>query len=1058
MGLFDRWRRGDSNGRGPLLFDPWPGSPAIQGINAGRGFPLLSLPRAADGLTSPVKYGAALIIGLGPSGEQVLRALGNELSLDPAGPQSKLQLVLLTTRPAPTSSLVGLPLRQFDLGRHSPADSRAPAAGAARAPLLDRFLHPSFYDSIALYFNNVQKELRSAATDEQETRVIVVGSLGEPEIGLLGNLMLLLLTSSGGRGISRRVAILGVDAVAPELTPAEQEAALRELGRLTFLGPHVMPHQASQPNNAAANALIDYFLLMQNAGGLRAPTAPGAGALPFDQTVGQAMAELTYLLLHPSGRPLWEHLQNDLTTTGDARQMTHAAYLHTAGVATLFVPVTELQAYIAARLAQAAVFGERAHTPEGLLARRTPAASYDADGPALARAWLIQAPLAHRLISGLLAATGPESFDPPPPVAADPAAFVPLLPAQVAHALAALFNDGQPDTFDRAEAGLSHVQRYLANWAGWCNAANTTRPNDELRALSYILEQWQAQINSLRAQIGVWRAALGINSPGAAAVSPSRPAPGLFDLPPLTGQLPPLAAPARAGLPPLAGNALRSSSSLPPLTGGASAAGPTTPATHLSLRQLLHQERDQAEHRLQAVVGGGARRPLTAEPRPGGFDGLSEAEKYYRDTIRPEIEQFLTTDSPHFRAITQRLYWWIKLTRSESPQLRLVCLPADLALNGDSPLPPDAATFGPDDCQRLVHTLLDVATVQAQKTAENLTAGWMIGRLRTADSRHFLRRAESVYLDFDARQAREQYLETLGARPYLIGPDPLALDAVAGHVFPAAVDGVERLSGAEPTRLTALLIQKEIPLQVVRLPQPTQQTYGQPAAYYLYEQERLAAQYEARLSGGAGRPAAPFPPDFVVALTNAELVRLFCHGVMAGLISARITDWMRMAGQLQWTVPSHPAGISPDETTFPWDGYAPPAAPPLEEPSPDEWPGDNRRPGEEWLVLAPYDSAQEWPGLWDAMRAFTLDLPYGRSLEGDLIHPFHRDNRRAFLAELRAAIVAAHERPSGNEAMGRRVFSLRQRLNEWRRRYPDNALALAFFSVLEIEMQRPGAL
>ena len=102
--------------------------------------------------------------------------------------------------------------------------------------------------------------------------------------------------------------------------------------------------------------------------------------------------------------------------------------------------------------------------------------------------------------------------------------------------------------------------------------------------------------------------------------------------------------------------------------------------------------------------------------------------------------------------------------------------------------------------------------------------------------------------------------------------------------------------------------------------------------------------------------------------------------------------------------------------------------------------------------------AQEWPGLWDAMRAFTLDLPYGRSLEGDLIHPFHRDNRRAFLAELRAAIVAAHERPSGNEAMGRRVFSLRQRLNEWRRRYPDNALALAFFSVLEIEMQRPGAL
>ena len=68
---------------------------------------------------------------------------------------------------------------------------------------------------------------------------------------------------------------------------------------------------------------------------------------------------------------------------------------------------------------------------------------------------------------------------------------------------------------------------------------------------------------------------------------------------------------------------------------------------------------------------------------------------------------------------------------------------------------------------------LDIAGVQAQKTAENLTAGWMLSRLRTSDSRQFLRRAESCYLAFDARQAREQHLETLGMRPYLIGPDTL---------------------------------------------------------------------------------------------------------------------------------------------------------------------------------------------------------------------------------------------------------------------------------------------
>ena len=1035
MGFFERWRRSESGGRGPSLFEPWNGPPAIQGIGAGRSTDLPALPRAAEGLTSPVKYDSALVIGLGQSGEHVLRTLSNELALDPAGPQRKVKLVLLTTRPAPTLSLVGVPIRQFDLGRISPTDAHTAAAGSPRASLLDRFLHPAFYDPIYLYFSNVQKDLRSAATDDQEMRVIVVGSLGEPEIGLLGNLMLLLLTSSGGRGISRRVALLSVDAQASELTPVEQAAALRELGRLTFLGPHVMPHQASQPDNASINALIDHFVLLQNAGGLHTPTASGADSLPFDLAVGQALAELTYLLLHPSGRDLWEHLQNDLTTAGSARQLTHTPYLHTAGVATLFVPVTELQAYIAARLAQAAVFGERAHTPEGLLAHRTPPVSYDNDGPALARAWLRQDTLAHRLLNGLLEATGPESFYQPPPVAAAPASFVPLLPAQVAHALAVLFNDGQPDAFERAEAGLSHVQRYLTNWINWCNAANNARATDELRALAFILGEWQAQIAALHDQIGAWRRALGLD--GVAA--PPGAAPTNAGLPGLFGR-PPLAATPRG---------------LPSLSGGATL-GTTTPSPRASLRDLLQHEREQAERRLQAVVGSGVRRPLTAEPRPGGFDGLSEAEKYYRDTIRPEIDQFLTTDSPHFRAITQRLYWWIKLTRSQPPELRLVCLPADLALRRDSALPPDGATFGPDDGQRLVHVLLDIAGVQAQKTAENLTAGWMLNRLRTPENRHFLRRAESVYLDFDARQAREQHLETLGTRPYLIGPDTVTLDAVAGHVFPAAVDGVERLDGAEPTRLTALLIQKDIPLQVVRLPQPTQQTYGQPTALYLYDQERLAAQYEARLSGGAGRSAPQFPPDFVVALTDAELVRLFFHSVMAGLIGVRLTD--RLTGAPHWTVPFHPADVSAEATAFPWDGHAPQLPAPPEVAEGDERSGNSRHPTGEWLALAPYDPVQEWPSLWDAMRAFTLELPYGRSLEAELIHPFHRDNRPAFLAALRAAIIAAHEHPSSNEAMNRRVLSLRNRLGEWRRRYPDNALALAFFSVLEIEMQRPGVL
>nr|MBP8949628.1 hypothetical protein [Promineifilum sp.] len=63
MGFFERWRRGEGSGRGPSVFDPWSGPPIIQGIAAGRGYDLLALLRTAEGLASPVKFGAALVIG-----------------------------------------------------------------------------------------------------------------------------------------------------------------------------------------------------------------------------------------------------------------------------------------------------------------------------------------------------------------------------------------------------------------------------------------------------------------------------------------------------------------------------------------------------------------------------------------------------------------------------------------------------------------------------------------------------------------------------------------------------------------------------------------------------------------------------------------------------------------------------------------------------------------------------------------------------------------------------------------------------------------------------------
>ena len=1053
MDMFNRWRRGEGAGRGVSLFEPWPGPPIIRSIPAGRSAPLGPLSRTAEGRTDPDKYSPALVIGLGPTGARVLDALGSELALDSAGPQQLLRLALLTTSASPAMS-TAVPLRRFDLDAREPVVPRTGQSTSVRAPLLERFLQPGVYDSVVSYFRGAQSDLRAGRGGEQDMRIIVVGGLGEPEIGLLGNLMLILLQSGGGRGVSKRVVLLAINPAAPQLEAAEETAVLRELSRLTFLGPHVMPHQASQPDSTAANALVDYLLLVQNAGGLQADRA---GTPPsFDQSVGQAMTELAYMLLHPSGGRLWAGLQNDLETTGNMRAQTHAAYVYGAGAATLFVPVTELQAYIAARLAIAAVFGEQRDSPEGLLGRRTPPINHEAAGISLARGWLQDAPLAHRLLSGLLDASGPDAFHHPPPVGNDQAAFVALLPAQAAHGLVALLNDGQPDALERAEAGLAQLKRYVANWLNWCRSAAGPHPSDSHRTLLHVMEQWQLQIDDLHRQLMRWRTVLGSSdaAPAAASTSgatahPSAPSTrGGWPLSPL-GDTPV----ARTPLPPLSNLPPLSSAadwSLPPLSGGR-AAPAAVPST---LYDLLQRRLTQAQGDLQAITGGAARRPLTAD-QSTGYDGLSEAEKYYRDTVRPELEQFLSDKSPAFRAVTQRLRWWIKLTRSAPPELLLLCLPVSAALPADAPLPLDAAVFSPAEVERLVVVLLDIAAVQTQKTAENLTANWMLGRLEASESRDFLRRVESVYLDIDGELARAQHQGTLATRPYLIGPDETAIGAVAENVFPAvAANVVEHIVNSEPTRVSALLLQTDVPISAIRLPKSAQQTYGHNAGLYLYEQERLAAQYEGQARGAAR--SFLFPPDFVVALTQADLVRLFCHGVLAGLIAVRQPNPLRE--EEFWTVPYNPSTFHAGNAWLPWDRPRVDGQPSW---SADEALAEESDPGavrEELLSLAPHQIGREWQSLWAAMRAFTLDIPFGQSLDGHPIHPFHRDNRDEFLARLRQAIVASRESVAGEADMSRRAASLRVRLENWRHRADNDALAQAFCNVLEIELDRPGSL
>jgi len=1045
MDFIDRFRRSEGGGRAPSLFEPWSPPPDIRAITAGRGGDILAIP-AAVGQINPEKYNPALVIGLGQAGETALRALINELSLDPAGPQSRLHLILLTEQSTQAWPGAGS-LRRFELGiAETPVGRRAEGV---RRSMLNRFLHPDFYDTFRAYLNGVQKELRADAAG-QETRVIVIGSPAEAEIGLLGNLMLLLHNTGGGRGITNRMALLALDsATTSPLSTEEQAIALRELSRLTFLGPHVMPSRASQPDNAAADALIDYLIVIEHAGGLsRSPQLQHAAPLDPAQAVSQAIAETAYLLVHPSGKKLWEGLQNNLNPAGDARRYTHTPFVTGVGVATLFVPIIELQAYVAARLAQAAIYGELPNTPEGLLARRVPIVSYQATGPALARGLLQGPPLSHRLLLGLLEAAGPASFSRLPALSAHQADYIALLPAQAAHNLVTLLNDGQPDPLERAEAALAALLQMCDQWLAWCRAAATPQIDDQ-RVMLHVMEQWRSQVAALYDQLLAWRRALGVAMTGS-------------DLPSGTGGLPAL----RTG-----GNAAASNppppvatAALPPLPGMRATA--SSPLVHRAtvdappLRELLAAGRAAAEHNLQAIVGGMVRRPLTTEEAATGFDGLKEAERYYLDTIRPELNSYIDEPNARFTDITKRLHWWIRLTRTAPPELLLICLPAEVAMPAKAPIPPEHAVFRPTDTKRLADTLRSIGLAQTHKTAEHLTAGWMVSRLRAGINQGFLSRVQPVYLDFDAAQARDTYLNTLSTHPYLLGPGHSALDAVAGRVFPAVIESaVTRVVDSEPTRLSSLVFQAAIPLTSLRRPQKAQ-SFNQTDSLFLYEQERLAAHYEAQLRspGAAGRQ---FPPDFVVALTRADLIRLFFGGILSGLITVQTID--PLSDIAHWVIPYSPIGPTDDDSLLPWKSrnFAsdnPEASNRANKATAGGDAADDMFTSRsQYLPLAEYNAAGEWHSLWEAMRAFTLELPYGISLADKPIHPFHRANQARFLESIKEVIQATSRREDGYRAMRRRADALRARLSVWRAQAGNDALALAFFDVITSETERPGA-
>lgn len=1015
MNLLDKWRRREPGQQMRVTSDNWPPPPTPQPILAGWGGATAPLERSST-VAQSEKYEPAIVIGLGSLGESVLRYLLEDLALDPAGPQQNLRLVLITERPVPDLPLGSIEARQFDLeaGALRTQSAASRRQSNVRQSLLERFLHPDVLDPVSSYLRISLSALRTMKGSALEPKMIVVGSFAEAEIALLGHLMHLLSLHSrnSGAGAAKRVALLGIGSGNPQLSQEERFAALRELGRLTFPVKHILPSPVSQEQLVSEGALIDFLFLME------ANTRNTGHESPTDLELSQILNETLYQLLHPSGIQLWAHLQNYLNNSAAVRSVTHMPVAYGAGIASLYVPVTEIQTYVAARLASAVIFGEKQYEPEGLIGNRLHPVDYHDTAVEIARNLLLRGRGSHPMLEQLLEIAGPNPFF-SKALPHEYYLYLPLLPSKVAYGLEDLLNDGHPDPLERAIAGIDWLENWLANLTAWCNQTSPPGRYSAHQDWRHVLSAWKDQVNEIRGQLVTWQRALVGKS--VATTLSDNPSPADVHVNPTTGN---------SSLDPNWRAVLQKSHAKPDnhiLSSDNASARATS--DQKSLYQILLDERESAEQRLEMIVAGSIRRPLTALLS----DSLDEAKNYYEDTVRPELSQPGLASSRNYSSLRSRLRWWVRISSSGPPRLVLVCVPADDKIDEGARVPPRAAEFSPDEVARLAETLMDLAAVQTQQTAANLTGPWLQERISSRPSADFLKRANQTYLNFDPQEARRLYDRALSPKYYLVGRVP---DEYSRQVFPdAATERVNNLPDGEPTKVSAFKLTTDIPVPAIALFANDDRRRRFDAGFYLYEPERLAAQYESNLNL-IRRDPYQMPPDFVCALTDSELVGVFFQSLFSGLLAARQSRGLD--GQRHWSIELDFAQLENS----------------LEA---DKQEDDHDQQGQRWqpLILSEFDHSQGWRSLWIAMRAFTLDKRYHPGLYSKPTSHFHPENFPYFLADLKEKIRQVRRIDNGVL-----VDQNRQRIEEtylrpWRSANGKDLLGLAFLDVMELELRRP---
>jgi hypothetical protein len=857
--LLDPWNSNKRPSKS-FSFTDWGPPPHIIPVPV-NGYGTISLQSLADSYTeSEASYGPSMVIGLGDSGIRVLEQwLAQVAEVSPSS-LALFRVLAISTHPLNVKRPYGIELRQLVLEKGSVI--KGGNTQNRRFAVFSQFRDATTFRQ---FHEWAQGSLLSLPHGIQ---AFILASAEEPEISLVGPVLQVLRLLPGDTNPYLNVTVLlalYANQANKGISSGESYSALREIGRFTFGGLHKMPEMPGMKGTVVRSALIDHLLLFDEE---RYGREVGFSTTELKKNPSQAISESLFAFCHPSARPFWENLLTDAGTSGKYRHEAHEPVADSVGIRTIYVPLSEIQDYLAIRLARAVIFGEAEQdvryqftSPTGI-----PVAN-DNRAELFARSWLIdKGPNTHPIFEWIWTIQRPQDLRSLPDFSYD---FKELYGAKVSHAILRFLSDpGELDGLPTASLVVKKQEERFSMLLDW--AQQLRLDTEEIlnrQRLIDMLAKWKMTANVLGKSLSNWQHVLSRSAIISAPEEKETSWPENRESSAWNSDI----------------NLQSDWSDFKVNNEGGSSA-----IHHETLPAFLNYAQTEAKNKLLASARDRIRMSFTEDAQ----DLLREVDLYYSDTVRPELSHYGLNISPTYKSMRERLAWWIKLEPSREPELLLVCWPGNMGVEAGAP-PPVSACFSCFDIEKLANALMDLAVICLHGIKDDLTGVWFRNRIKRV-APELQQSSEEVFLNYDPNFSNSSS-NPERRRYYLVAHNKSLTGEFRKVVFPNRMPfELNELEGGDPARFTSIAIRTGIPFSSINRLREWYASYNHLERYHLFPQEQLAAKYEALALRKLGLKAL-FPPDLTLLLADGQLVTLFCQALICRMISLQSDE----TGQLR---------------------------------------------------------------------------------------------------------------------------------------------------------------